>query len=338
MKRLHTLFLLLALGLCASLQAQEAWRDTVTNMVERVDQRLYKRQHRVSIDTNYIQVPEYRWTLKSTANVGWNSFGVGQIRQRRAGLLLLGSTPSFSQGFSVSWRNITIGMAISPFQLWSKTRTPDQSYSISMYGNRMGMSAAVRYSETLQGVAAAFPDSVLAWIPIGSCRDLSADFDAWYALNGKEFSFPAAFSQSQIQTRSAGSPLFSIAIRNGVTYLDSIEKLGNQPITLWTNMLSLGAGYGHNFVTRHHWLIHFSTVTNLTVLKYNRVDMEEIKSIQRGTFPDFVGTLQLSALHWTGRFFYGFNGTLRGALYGRIDKGLYNNNRGDLQFLFGIRL
>ena len=52
MKHLHTIFLLLALGICASLQAQEAWRDTVTNMLERVDQQLYKRQHRVSIDTN----------------------------------------------------------------------------------------------------------------------------------------------------------------------------------------------------------------------------------------------------------------------------------------------
>ena len=132
--------------------------------------------------------------------------------------------------------------------------------------------------------------------------------------------------------------LFGISMRNGVTYLDSIDQLGNQPMTLWTNMLSLGAGYGHNFVTRHHWLIHFSTITNVTVLKYNRVDIDEIKNIQRGTFPDFVGTAQLSALHWSGRFFYGFNGTVRGSLYGRIDKGLYNTTRGDLQFLFGIRL
>jgi len=332
-------FIVIILFFCSipSLQAQKP-DSNQDSFFSRMDAKLYKQQRSGFIDTYYIEVPEYRWTLKSIASLQWNGFGVSRLVEGEGAVMQLASNPSFSQGFSVSWRNITIGAGFNPFQFSEKTRTPDQNYNISVYGNRMGMSAAIRITETLHGIVTALPDSLVTEIPIGNCSDISADFDAYYALFGDEFSFPAAFTQAQVQKRSAGSPLFTVSIRNGRTLLDRIEHLDNEPLTLWTNMLGLGAGYGHNFVTRHHWLLHVSTIGNLTVLKYNRIDTEGEKAVMRGTFPDFIGSAQTSATHWTGRFFYGFSATFRSALYGKLSTGLYNNSRLEAYLFFGIRL
>ena len=336
MKFLKIIFLVFACCFIGSLQAHE--RDSLRSALSRMDEKLYKRQRSGFIDPDYIEVPEYRWTLKSIASMGWSGFGVTRINNGEGAVMQLTSVPSFNQGISVSWRNLTIGAGFNPFQLFKQTRAPDQNYNISVFGNRMGMSAAIRITESLHGIVTAYPDSLVSEIPVGYCSDISADFDAWYALFGDEFSYPAAFTQSQVQRRSAGSPLFSIAIRNGLTHLDRIEHLDNEPMLLWTNMLGLGAGYGHNFVTWHHWLIHVSTIGNITVLKYNRVDTDTGSEVLKGTFPDFVGSAQMAALHWTGRFFYGFNATFRSALYGKLSTGIYNNNYLDTRIFFGIRL
>ena len=250
----------------------------------------------------------------------------------------LASVPAFSQGISVSWRNLTVGASINAARFFKNLQSDDFCYTISLYGNKMGMAAAIRKTTSLQGIVTALPDSLVAAVPAGNCNDISADFDAYYAFNGERFSYPAAFSQSQVQKKSAGSPLLSLSIRNNKTDVRQIEYIGDTPMTIWMNMLCLGGGYGHNFVTPHHWLLHVSTTGNAALLKYNRVHTEGTSRKLRGTVFDVVGAVQFSALHWTGRYFYGFNATGRGSLFGRLDTGMFNNTSLEMHVLFGLRL
>lgn len=337
MKLLRTLILLLLFGSAAMLRAQPL-DSTVLELAHRADDRLYRQQHRVSIDTAFIEIPEYRWTFKSLFNVSWNAFGMGLMKDGAGAVLQLASTPAITQGVSVSWRNFTVGAAINPAWFIKSMKNDDFCYSFSMYGNKLGMAATIRSSFTLQGVVTALPDSLVAPVPAGNCKDISADFDAYYAFNGERFSYPAAFSQSQIQKRSAGSPLLSVSIRNSFTTVRRIEQVGNKPMGLLLNMLCLGGGYAHNFVTPHHWLIHISTVGNAAVLKYNRIYSAAGWEKMPGTVFDVVGSAQFSVLHWSGRFFYGFNTTARGSLFGRLDTGMFNNASFESHILFGLRI
>ncbi|MBR1538445.1 MAG: DUF4421 family protein [Bacteroidales bacterium] len=337
MKQLHILFVLILFGIPALLPAQSL-DSTVLNLAHRADEKLYERQHRVSIDTAYIGIPEERWTFKSQFNVNTNFFGISLLHEGEGAVAQLASVPAVSQGISVSWRNFTVGAAINPAWFIKSMKNDDICYSISMYGNKFGMAATIRSASTLQGLVTALPDSLVSAVPIGSCKDLSADFDAYYAFNGERFSYPAAFSQSQVQKQSAGSPLLSVAVRNSWTTMGRIEHLENEPMSLWMIMLCLGGGYAHNFVTWHHWLLHVSTVGNAAILKYNRLYVNDTGRKLQGTVFDLVGSAQFSALHWTGRFFYGFNATARGSLFGRLDTGMYNNASLEMHFLFGLRI
>ena len=312
--------------------------SSAISFAQQADEKLYERQHRVSVDTNFIRIPEERWTFKSTFNADFNTLGISQLNDGDGASVQLISAVAMSQGMSVSWRNITVGFSINPAWFIKSLKNDDFCGSFSMYGNRIGMAATVRKTTTLAGKVTALPDSLVADVPWGSCQDFSADFDAYYAFNGREFSYPAAFSHSQIQKRSAGSPLVSLSIRNGKTTLERIDQLENEPMTVWTNMLCLGGGYAHNFVTEHNWLIHVSAVGNAAVLKYNRVHTETDKRKLKGTVFDAVGSLQFSVLHMTGRFFYGMNATARGAMYGRLTTGMFNNSRTEIDVLFGLRL
>ena len=340
MKLLRILSVLIVLLFAAALSAQP--RDSAASGVRKLvldaDNKLYQRQHRVAIDTSYIEIPEYRWTFKSQLNVNSNLFGISLLHQGEGAVAQLASVPVVSQGISVSWRNLTIGAAINPAWFIKSMQNDDFCYTISLYGNKLGMAATIRGTSSMQGIVTALPDSLVAAVPAGNCNDLSADFDAYYAFNGKRFSYPAAFSQSQIQKKSAGSPLLSLSIRNNITDLREIEYIGNQPMTIWMNMLCLGGGYAHNFVTRHHWLLHFSTVGNIALLKYNRVNTEDTSRKLEGSVFDVVGSTQFSALHWTGRFFYGFNTTARGSLFGKLKTGMFNNATLESHILFGVRL
>ncbi len=340
MKLLRILFVLILFLSAAALQAQplDSTVSAVRNLARKADTILYQRQHRVTVDTSYIGIPEHRWTFKAQLNVNASLFGISLLNQGKGAVAQLASVPAFSQGISVSWRNLTVGASINAARFFKNLQSDDFCYTISLYGNKMGMAAAIRKTTSLQGIVTALPDSLVAAVPAGNCNDISADFDAYYAFNGERFSYPAAFSQSQVQKKSAGSPLLSLSIRNNKTDVRQIEYIGDTPMTIWMNMLCLGGGYAHNFVTPHHWLLHVSTTGNAALLKYNRVHAEGTSRKLRGTVFDVVGAVQFSALHWTGRYFYGFNATGRGSLFGRLDTGMFNNTSLEMHVLFGLRL
>ena len=75
---------------------------------------------------------------------------------------------------------------------------------------------------------------------IGSISQKTLNLNFYYAFNYCKSSFPAAFSQSYIQKRSAGSWMI------GASFDGSKTKVKGMTIRL--NELALGAGYGYNLV------------------------------------------------------------------------------------------
>ncbi len=74
--------------------------------------------------------------------------------------------------------------------------------------------------------------------------------DAYYTFNHKRFSYPAAFNQTTLQRRSAGSPIVGMGFtRHSIDM--SIEGLPDQ---LFYTDLSLSGGYAYNWVIAKNWL------------------------------------------------------------------------------------
>lgn len=335
MKKILLLFLFLLPAL--SLTAQEV-ADSL-NMFQRIDARMYRSQHKARVDTAYIDIPEERWTFKTSSNYSWNTLGIRHQVQEEGYATVLNSTPTLSQGFSVAWRWLELGVSVNPGWFIPSLKNSDQAYSISFFGNKFSMSATFRVSNSYRGSIISYPDSTVTEIPLGAVNaDISGDFDAYYVFNGDKFSFPAAFSMMQTQKRSAGSPVLSLSLRNGVTRFAGLSYQGTEEMSLITNILAVGAGYAHNFVTPHHWLLHVSAMANLSLLSYNKFYTSAGDYRMQKTFPDWVGVFQAAALHWTGRWFYGVNLSVRGATYGAQDRLEFSNARTEGHVILGLRL
>ena len=336
MKRVLLALLLLFPVLVGAAQEKP---DTTASLLKRMDTRMYNSQHRAGVDTNYIHIPEERWTLKTSSNISWNTLGVTHLEEDTGFATVLNSAPTYSQGFSVAWRWLELGVNINPAWFFPRLKNSDQAYSISLYGNKFCMSATFRYSNSYEGRMISYPDSTSTVLPRGDVNvDLTGDFDAWYVFNGDKCSFAAPFSMMQVQKRSAGSPVLGLSLRNGLTKFEGSSYQGSEVMSLMTNILAIGAGYAHNFVTAKNWLIHFSIMANMSVLSYNKWYTEKTQEIMKNTFPDWVGILQFSALHWKGKWFYGANFTIRGATYGTTSQLSFSNARTEGHLVLGCRL
>lgn len=100
--------------------------------------------------------------------------------------------------------------------------------------------------------------------------------DGYYIFNKRRFSYKAAYRQSVIQKRSAGSWLIGAMFY----YSDfRYDDLANAELILNMNNVgrvkqwqaNVGAGYGYNFVPAKGWLISAMAMPMLTV--YNHVDL-----------------------------------------------------------------
>lgn len=336
MKKTALILLLLTMAISAIAQEEPKSSDS---FLRRIDSRMYKRQHKLVVDTSYIYIPEQRWTLKTSSNITWNTLGIKHQIENVGFSTNLQSDPTYSQGFSVAWRWLELGFSINPAWFIPSLKNSDQAYSISVNGNKFGMSATFRVANSYKGTLLSLPDSTSVTIPKGDITaDISGDFDAWYVFNGNKFSYCAPFTMMQIQKRSAGSAILGLSVRNGLSTFEGITYNDKEKMSLMTNILALGGGYAHNFITPHHWLIHVSVIGNLSVLSYNVLQTSTEKIRMKNTFPDWVGTFQFSVLHWNKRWFYGSNFSLRGAVYGTLDNLEFTNARIEGHLVVGCRL
>ena len=104
----------------------------------------------------------------------------------------------------------------------------------------------------------------------------SAIFDAFYLLNGKHFSYAAAYDQSMNQIRSAGSLMvgvkwFQVSVDyskplNGIL-IQYLGDVGRFKI----HKGSIGVGYAYNWVPMRNLLVNVMAMPMLTV--YNRTKL-----------------------------------------------------------------
>jgi hypothetical protein len=98
-------------------------------------------------------------------------------------------------------------------------------------------------------------------------------FDAYYMLNGKRFSYAAAYDQSVQQIRSAGSLMFGImwyatsldySARQNALLIQVLGDIGKVKI----HEGSIGVGYAYNWVPVKNLLVNVTAMPMLVV--YNR--------------------------------------------------------------------
>jgi hypothetical protein len=305
MKHFILILMTLLVGLTASAQSKrEAMR-------ERMDNVLRKNYEKVSYDTLYMKRPDYKLTVRMRGNLSgyyqdskFNENGYrynAKVNTETRGTISAAAT----------YYGVTAGLALNPARLAGKNK--DLELNINAYGNRFGLEANYQDSKTLSGH---IDGDRRYHISKGDLKLSLLTITGYYAFNYHHFSYPAAFTQSYIQKRSAGSWVVGLTYQGGrlKTTDDAPADMVKTRVTM--NSIAVGGGYAYNLVAGK-WLFHASAMPSLIV--FNDINIKEngVKHDGKTHFPEVITNTRAAIVYnFSQKYFAGstffFNTTLLG--------------------------
>ncbi len=299
MKKLFVFILLTLFSLSASAQ-----------FFKKFDNFWSKRFNRVVYDTNYISRPQNaKWGLRFSIPFTWSTLSTSGSYNGTDFSTKTSSDITPKVKIAASYYGLTIGFGINTKKIFAKDER-DIELRINAYGKRMGFQLELHQVQTLEGTLKI--EDVDITIPKEFVTYGHYYFDFYYVFNNKHFSHPAAFNQSFIQKRSAGSILGGLSFN--IMTLDVGDSIQQTDIfRVQSVTLGLGVGYGYNFVLPHRWLVHISALPYLAISGRNSFRISEIdengdevyiETLNSTGFPEAFVIGKFSAVRWLNERWY----------------------------------
>lgn len=244
----------------------------------RGDSLLAANYHKVKYDTAYIGRPDARWTIKYRGNLSGADMRTTNVTDGVQNRSRVTADCRGTLSMAVAYRGLGLGVAVNPAKFAGKCK--DFEYNLNSYSNRYGFDVVFLSSKTYHGYKAA--DAERIDIRKGQISQNALNLNFYYAFNYRRFSFPAAFSQSYIQKRSAGSWMI------GASFDGSKTELSDMTIRL--NEFAVGAGYAYNLVIARHWLCHLSALPTMTI--YSHDYTKTLTSADEDNAPSATNTMR----------------------------------------------
>lgn len=162
----------------------------------------------------------------------------------------------------VSYRGIGVSISLNPSRMFGYT---DMEYNLTSYGNRFGGELNYFNSTSYTGYASLGGEKTD--FPANSFTQNMLIGSFYYVFSHSRFSYPAALSQTYIQTKSKGSWLLALTFAAGNIRMDdgaaAAEYLSLKRNSIF--QLGIGGGYAYNWVLPHHWLLHLSITPTIAI-------------------------------------------------------------------------
>ena len=303
----------------------------------RMDSVLAARYYKTPYDSDFVVRPEGRLTLKVRMNQTGNDFyarGTVNGIYSKADL-----KTSHKTTFSIAgiYRGIGVGMAINPYK-WSGAYK-DYEFNLNYYSSRLSLDLSYQRSESLAGdIVGNRGDQRLE---AGDVTLKVLNLAGSYTFNHRRFSYPAAFTQSYIQRRSAGSWLAGVSYQGGSieTTAALAARSASAPDTrIYIGHLGIGGGYGYNWVLGRKWLLHFSMLPTFVI--YNRNNMTvngERKKAQHMRFNMIFNERAAIVHNFSSRYFAGATLVMNNSVFDD-DAVTVNQNKWRARAFVGMRL
>ena len=250
----------------------------------RLDSLLEKNYNKVNYDTTYIGRPDATLTLKARTSVSGNDM---RIRQDVEGVRVkadLETSHMVNFSLSANYKGLAAGISLNPAKL--KGRNNDFEFNLNYYSNRFSVDASYQMSKTMAGDVYNGDNSF--HIGRGMLKTRVLNVAGYYVFNYKRFSFPAAFTQTYIQKRSAGSWLLGFSYQGGSLKTTDEAPDAMPALRFYVGHFGIGGGYGYNWVLHRKWLLHLSALHTLVVGDYNNVTIDGEKRKVHGKFPELI--------------------------------------------------
>lgn len=265
------------------------------------DSALAARYNKADIDTAFLARPQNRWTFKARINVAGTRFKIHSMQDGNPVDAHMTADRKATASLSVSYRGITVGGALNPAALAGKYK--DFEINLNSYTNRYGFDVITQNAKRFDG-----------WVRVGntpkvsleggSTHERSVNINAYYVFNYRRFSYPAAFTQSYIQKRSAGSLLVGSSLE-WQRIKRTMEEGNEQSYKLKTFNFALGAGYAYNYVPTRRWLLHATLLPTFVVNGQQNISVNGVKEKMDTAFPQVILTARTAAIYNIKNYFLG---------------------------------
>ena len=298
-------------------------------LIHRLDSALTEKYHKGNIDTAYVARPKTKWTVKARYNLSGSTI---ESEGTDNGLHFKSEmTADYKSTLSVavSYLNFSLSMALNPAKLMGKYK--DYELNINSYGKRFGWDVIYHDAHNFTG-----------WhdhegmkrieLPADILNVKTLNLNAYYAFNSRRFSYPAAFSQSYIQRRSAGSFLLAAS---GMA--QQAELKWDQKLDLKMTNIGIGAGYGYNYVPSQGWLLHISGLPTFLVYSHTSMTFGDTRVPLHYHFPEVIITGRGAIIRQAGNTFYGLSMVYNFTNIGKEGDLTLHNQKWRTRAFFGLR-
>ena len=330
----HILFSAILLAFANEAAAQTL---TQTERRARLDSALAARYYRTPYDTNFVIRPEGKLTLKLRLNQTGNDFHAKGTVNGFYSEADLKTSHKTTMSIGASYRGISAAVAINPAKM--KGLYKDYEFNLNYYSSRLSLDFSYQRSETLAGDFTG--DRGDLRLESGEALLKVLNIAGYYTFNHRRFSYPAAFTQSYIQRRSAGSWLAGISYQGGsIKTTDDLKARNpNAPdVRIYLGHVGIGGGYGYNWVPSRKWLLHLSILP--TVVVYNRNNMTvngERKEAQHMRLNMLFNERAAVVYNFSPRYFASLTAVVNNSVF-KDDNVTVNQNKWRARASFGMRL
>ena len=302
-----------------------------------VDSVLTERYYKTSYDTNYVVRPEGRLTLKLRLSQTGNDFHAKGTVNGIYSKADLNTSYKTTMSIGASYRGLSASLAINPAKM--KGAYKDYELNLNYYSSRISLDFSYQRSESLAGDV--YRDDMLTPLESGDLSLKVVNLAGYYTFSHRRFSFPAAFNQSYIQRRSAGSWLAGISYQGGsIKTTDELKARNpNAPdVTINVGHIGIGGGYGYNWVLGKKWLLHFSMLPTFVIYNRNKFILNgERKEAQKMRFNMIFNERVAIVRNFSPRYFAGITLAMNNSVFDD-DVVVVNQNKWRARASFGMRL
>ena len=266
----------------ASVSIQDSTKTTFMDRIHQLQQFLDDKAKK-KVDPRYIEVPEKPWRVilrykANMVNVDYdNSIDFPATNEYSEWNLHFEPPVATSIGFWAGYRGTGLSFSLP------LTKNAGRYFSISSTGAKYGFNFRLRRFNTSSATLSAtdYKDGIRNGDGYHDEQELAAPVwissvyvNGYYVFNGRRYSQAAAYNQSVIQRRSAGSFLLGATwYQSSFDYSDISNFLfmmvGHGVHRIKVHQANIGFGYGYNFVPFRGLVINAMAMPTVSV--YNRV-------------------------------------------------------------------
>ncbi|MBR5193803.1 MAG: DUF4421 domain-containing protein [Bacteroidaceae bacterium] len=307
MNRLHRLLLFFLVFLHSSyLVAQEEKQDSIGTELKRVMTRVTDglvtgvryTEDKIkevgkqinAIDTNYISPNLYNLAFMLEHSTWYEHYQLGTNQNNQIQKLNFSPNLGTKMGIYFGWRWIFLGYTFDVEDLFgdNKNKPKKKEMSLNIYSSKFGMDLYYRKTGSdfkLRSQEGFNLDEQFKNIQFDGLQSNIMGLNAYWIFNHKRFSYPAAYSQSTNQRKSAGSFMAGFSYSRHKIHFDHNKlpepmKENLNPYLQFNKIkysdYSFGFGYGYNWVFAKNWVSNLSLLPGIG-FKKSKIDDNDFK-------------------------------------------------------------